>query len=309
MTKSDTWMAFYVGDYLTNTMHLTTRQHGGYLLLILAAWKGGGWLPGNDAALTAIARLSPKEWKEDGESLKAFFTLHNGQWLHERVAFEWQEAHRLSDLKSKAGREGAHKRWGGRANGKTIAHPLRAQRQNDAPSPSPLQEESKKDIAANAARDLEEGDAEICSQLRTGEGAGNQGTALAEHPGPNGSARSAGNSAIDTWNTVAERCGWPKVQQRSLERIKAGAARLGDLGGLEGWTIALGKAEASNFVRTQMTAFGYDWVTKRKNLTKLMEGNYDDRKSTGAPNANGHGTVAAFADAAALLRDKQYSGL
>ena len=170
-------------------------------------------------------------------------------------------------------------------------------------------EEEKKDIAAYAARDLEEGDAEICSQLRTGEGDGNQGTALAEHPGPNGSARSAGNSAIDAWNIFAERCGWPQVQQRSPERIKAGAARLGDLGGLEGWLIALGKAEASNFVRTQMTAFGYDWITKRKNLTKLMEGNYDDRKSTGAPNANGHGTVAAFADAAALLRDKQYSGL
>jgi hypothetical protein len=170
-------------------------------------------------------------------------------------------------------------------------------------------EEEKKDIAANAARDLEDGDAPVCSQLRTREGDCNQGTALAEHPGPNGSARSAGNSAIDAWNIFAERCGWPQVQQRSPERVKAGAARLGDLGGLDGWTIALGKAEASNFVRTQMTAFGYDWVTKRKNLTKLMEGNYDDRKSTGASHPNGHGAVAAFSDAAALLRDKQYSGL
>jgi hypothetical protein len=38
MTASGIWMAFYVGDYVKNTLKLTTRQHGAYLLLILACW-------------------------------------------------------------------------------------------------------------------------------------------------------------------------------------------------------------------------------------------------------------------------------
>lgn len=139
--KADTWMAFYVGDYVTNTMHLTTRQHGGYLLLILTAWKACGVLPGTDAALSAIARLSAKEWREDGDTLKAFLTRRGDEWIHERVMFEWNEAHRLSDLKSKAGREGANRRWAGRANGRPMADPLANAQQNDAPSQSHTPEE------------------------------------------------------------------------------------------------------------------------------------------------------------------------
>lgn len=127
------WMAFNVDDYVSNTMHLTTRQHGGYILLICAAWKAKGLLPGSDAALMAIAKLSAKEWREDGDVLKAFLTERGDGWVHERVEFEWKDAQALIDAKSKAGREGARKRW----HGRRIAEPSQTQRQNDAPQPSP----------------------------------------------------------------------------------------------------------------------------------------------------------------------------
>jgi uncharacterized protein YdaU (DUF1376 family) len=130
--KADTWMAFYVGDYVTDTMHLTTRQHGAYLLLIIAAWKGGGWIAGSDAALMAITRLSPKEWQQDASALLPFFVKDGDRLRHNRVAFEWNEAQRRTADKSRAGRAGASKRWHGDANSSAMATPMPEQSQVDA---------------------------------------------------------------------------------------------------------------------------------------------------------------------------------
>ena len=140
------WMAFNIDDYVSNTLHLTTRQHGGYILLICAAWKAKGRLPGADAALMAIAKLTPKEWKEDGEALKAFLTRNGDGWVHERVMFEWNEADSLISAKSKGGKKGAKKRWEGRTkttetpNDTPIGHPSQKHRTpTDTPN-TPLQE-------------------------------------------------------------------------------------------------------------------------------------------------------------------------
>ena len=136
------WMAFNVDDYVSNTLHLTARQHGGYILLICAAWKAKGYLPGSDASLMAIAKLQPREWKEDGPVLKAFLTRSGEEWVHERVEFEWSAAQSIIDAKSRAGKEGARKRWHGRANGKpngsAITDTSQTDRQIDAPIPLPL---------------------------------------------------------------------------------------------------------------------------------------------------------------------------
>lgn len=57
------WMPLYVGDYLGDTGHLTTTQHGAYLLLMMHYWRKGE-LPDDDRQLSKIAKLPLRTWCE-----------------------------------------------------------------------------------------------------------------------------------------------------------------------------------------------------------------------------------------------------
>jgi len=66
-TDVDTWMPFYVADYLRDTRHLSATEHGAYMLLIMQAWTQGGLLPLDPVRLARIAGLSRDEWAEKGD--------------------------------------------------------------------------------------------------------------------------------------------------------------------------------------------------------------------------------------------------
>lgn len=93
--------------------------------------------------------------------------------------------------------------------------------------------------------------------------------------------------ARDRWNAACERNGLPRAQTFDKPRRRAVEARLADLGGLKGWDAMLGKIDgASAWFRTEFRP-GLDWILKPANLTKLMEGNYDDKPAGAAPFGNG----------------------
>jgi len=95
-------MPLYVGDYLGDTGHLTTAQHGAYLLLMMHYWRKGE-LPDDDRQLSKITKLPLRTWCEYRPTLQDFF--HSG-WKHKRIDAELARMMRVSERRAIAGQKG-----------------------------------------------------------------------------------------------------------------------------------------------------------------------------------------------------------
>ncbi len=95
-------------------MHLSTVQHGAYLLLIMAYWRAAAPLPDDDAFLAACAKLSVEEWRGYRTAMSQFFVIGLGVWRHKRIDKELIKAKERLQAKSDAGVKGNKKRWGDR---------------------------------------------------------------------------------------------------------------------------------------------------------------------------------------------------
>lgn len=106
MSKPDTWMPLYIGDYIADTMHLTTEEHGAYLLLLMTAWNRGGKLPNNDAQLALICRAERKAWSRLRGVVLAFFEVDGEFLVQPRLAKEYENAVRLNAKQKANGAKG-----------------------------------------------------------------------------------------------------------------------------------------------------------------------------------------------------------
>ena len=108
MTQATVWMPFYWGDYLAETGHLSTEEHGAYVLLIGAYWQAGGPLVDDDRRLARITRLSLRRWKVVRKTLVEFFTITDQKWHLRRVDDELSETkkRRLNRVEGRKKRQG-----------------------------------------------------------------------------------------------------------------------------------------------------------------------------------------------------------
>lgn len=110
MSKRHT-MPLNVGDYLSDTAHLTTLEHGSYLLLIFYYWKTGS-LPNDPRRLATIAKLSPTKWSRVKQSVLPFFqTGENGHLKHNRIEKEIERIKKTFSNAKMRGEMGAKARW------------------------------------------------------------------------------------------------------------------------------------------------------------------------------------------------------
>ncbi|MDU9039969.1 DUF1376 domain-containing protein [Pseudomonas corrugata] len=102
------YMQLYVADYLADTMHLTTEEHGAYLLLIFNYWQTGKPIP--VSRLARITRLSNERWTDVERSLGEFFNERGNEWVHERIERDLEAVHATQEQRIAAGKASAEAR-------------------------------------------------------------------------------------------------------------------------------------------------------------------------------------------------------
>lgn len=104
--SSPPFMQLYPADYLGDTQHLTTEQHGAYLLLLMTMWRLGGSLPNDPVKLARIARVSPRRWHLVAPEVMAFFDVEGDTVTQKRLVEEYQKALSISEKRSASGKRG-----------------------------------------------------------------------------------------------------------------------------------------------------------------------------------------------------------
>jgi uncharacterized protein YdaU (DUF1376 family) len=110
------WFAFNVKAYMGDTAHLTTEEHGAYLLLMLAYYSSEKPLPATDRALSSITKLPMDRWLECKPALAPFFDERNCgggmiYWAHARIEAEIADGYAKQKVRSDNARRAVSARY------------------------------------------------------------------------------------------------------------------------------------------------------------------------------------------------------
>lgn len=140
--KVDIFMPIYIGDYLKDTVFLSTEEHGAYLLMLFACWQHGS-IPNNDRVIRRITGLEADAWEKSKPILLRFFKIKGDHLYHSRVERELVSAKEKKASFSERGKKGNEARWGSLNNPSRspLANPLAKKegipKSSPSPSPSP----------------------------------------------------------------------------------------------------------------------------------------------------------------------------
>lgn len=156
-------MPLFTDAYLADTRHLTTEEHGAYLLLLMEAWRRPKCdLPDDDRLLSRLTGLPIDRWQEIKPIVMAFWKRDGRSATFRQKRLSAERIY-VAD-KTKMQRDRAAKRWNKTKKDDAAALPDGCQ--SDAPTPTPTPTSSSlrsEDIGGGggSARDREKSDAAI----------------------------------------------------------------------------------------------------------------------------------------------------
>jgi len=139
-------MPMYWDAYLADTTHLTTEEHGAYLLLLAAMWRRNGVVPDDDRDNARILGLTPAKWRKVKARLLetiSGFHIENGTITQEKLQKTWENTQeKIAKNRSNGAKGGRPKsnenRDLAKANGSFSVNP-----NESIPEPEPEPEEKK----------------------------------------------------------------------------------------------------------------------------------------------------------------------
>lgn len=115
-------LPLWTDAYLADTRHLSTLEHGAYLLLLIEAWRRPSCsLPEHDATLARLAGLTLEEWASVRDTVMAFWKYdgRSKTWTQKRLVKQRDFTEKQSQLQ----RDKAAKRWKKKKNDDAAAMP------------------------------------------------------------------------------------------------------------------------------------------------------------------------------------------
>lgn len=104
------WKQFFIADHVAETMHLSTLEHGAYMLLLLHYWRSKE-LPVCEIDLRRITRLSAAQWRKARQKLLAFFSQDGDAYRSAKFDAEIKRADTQIEAKTQRAKAAAAARW------------------------------------------------------------------------------------------------------------------------------------------------------------------------------------------------------
>src|SRR3546814_3368504 len=108
MSQKPSHIPLFPDAYHRDTTHLTTEEHGAYLLLLMAAWGTEDCsLPNDERRLAALSKTTVQRWRKIAPTVLEFWTIERGRIWQKRLMKEWLYV-REKSKKARAARSEEH---------------------------------------------------------------------------------------------------------------------------------------------------------------------------------------------------------